>query len=145
MFKDEAFKILLKTLKLCPREDFPVASFVNVDGVNFTPFTNQVYQNKNHLNHAEILSINYALNQLNIMDFKNYKATLYTTLEPCCMCLSFAALVRISKIIYYAEDLKFGGISRIFTLNSAFTKPEVLFIEKDEIKTLMNNFFKNKR
>lgn len=145
MFNNEAFEILLKELKNSPREDFPVASFVKVGNKNFQPFTNKVYKLQNHLNHSEILSITHTLKSLNIMDFKGFEAILYTTLEPCCMCLAFASLVRVSKIVYYAEDIKFGGVARIFTLNSAFTKPEILFIEKEEIKTIMNNFFKTKR
>ena len=145
MFNDNAFKILLNQLEHVNKLDFPVSSFVEVDGSSFKAFSNEVYQSQNHLNHAEILSINYALNKMNIMDFKNHNAILYSTLEPCCMCFAFACLVRVSKIVYYSEDKKFGGTARIFTLNSAFTKPEVLFIEKDEIKVLMNQFFKSKR
>ena len=145
MFNQNPFNILLKELEGCNGGDFPVASFIEVDGVSFKPFTNQVYLHKSHLNHAEILAINYVLKELKIMDFKNHNAVLYSSLEPCCMCFAFASLVRISKIVYYAEDVKFGGTARIFTLNSAFTKPEILFIEKDEIKILMNNFFKSKR
>lgn len=145
MFNDQAFEILLQSLKSCSKDDVPIASFINVNGVNFKPFTNEVYKCGSHLNHAEILAINHALNELKVMDFKNHNAVLYSSLEPCCMCFAFASLVRISKVIYYAEDIKFGGTARIFTLNSAFTKPEVLFIEKDEVKTFMNNFFKTKR
>ena len=145
MFNSKPFEILIDALKSCNKEDFPVASFVSVGGVDFKPFTNEVYKLGSHLNHAEILAINHTLKELNIMDFKNHNAVLYSSLEPCCMCFAFACLVRVSKIVYYAEDVKFGGTTRIFTLNSAFTKPEVLFIEKEEVKTFMNNFFKSKR
>lgn len=145
MFEDKGFKIIMEALKLTYKEDFPVSSVLEVEGVFYKPFTNAVYKEKNHLNHAEILAINNALNELKIMDFKGKKATLYSSLEPCCMCLSFASLVRISKIIFYASDAKFGGTSRIYNNNSSFTKPEMLFIEKEEIKILMNKFFKTKR
>lgn len=145
MFVDSGYEIILKSLQKANINEVPVSSFVNINGINFKPFTNKVYTNKSHLKHAEILAINYALKKLGVMDFKNHNATLYSSLEPCCMCLSFACLVRVSKIIYYAEDKKFGGIERVFTLNSTFYKPEFLFIEKEEVKKYMNNFFKNKR
>ena len=145
MFDNEAFNILYKSVQQTNPEDVPVSSFVKVNGHNFKVFNNTVYKDKNHLNHAEVLAITHTLKELNIMDFKGLKATLYSTLEPCCMCLSFASLVRISKIIYYAQDNKFGGTKRIYNLNSAFTKPEILYIEKEEIKDIMKNFFKSKR
>ena len=141
MFEDKGFKIIMETLKTVSKEDFPVASVLEVDGVFFKAFSNEVYLKKNHLNHAEILAINDALQALKIMDFKGKKATLYSSLEPCCMCLSFASLVRVSKIIFYAYDKKFGGTGRIYTQNSSFTKPEILCIEKEEVKFLMYNFF----
>jgi tRNA(adenine34) deaminase len=145
MFNNKPFELILQTLNQTPQEDFPVASFLEVDGVYFKPFTNKVYKDKSHLKHAEILAINYTLKKLKIMDFKGKKAILYCSLEPCCMCFSFASLVRISRVVCFAKDDKFGGSGRIFTLNSSFTKPEFIFIEKEEIKTLMNNFFKQKR
>jgi tRNA(adenine34) deaminase len=145
MFNDEPFKILLNALKNQEEVDVPIASFLEVDGKIFPPFVNQVYKDKNHLHHAEILAINHALKTLEMVDFKSSNATLYSSLEPCCMCLAFACLTRVKKIIFFAEDDKFGGTNRIFTLNSAFTKPEILCIEKEEVKTLMNKFFKTKR
>ena len=145
MFIDSGYTILSRILSKSDPKEVPIASFISVDGTDYKPFTNDVYNGKSHLKHAEILAINYALQKLKVMDFKNHKATLYSSLEPCCMCLSFACLVRVSKIVYYCEDKKFGGTARVFTLNSAFTKPEVLFIEKEEIKQIMSNFFKTKR
>jgi tRNA(Arg) A34 adenosine deaminase TadA len=145
MFDEKPFKMLIESIKNTPLEDFPVASFMNVEGLDFPVFTNRVYKDGSHLHHAEILAINQALKQLKIMDFKGLNAILYSSLEPCCMCLSFASLVRVSRVIFYAEEAKFGGVKRIFTQNSSFTKPEILFIEKEELKPIMSNFFKQKR
>lgn len=145
MFVDDGYKIILKSIQKAHPSEVPIASFISVNGIFYKPFTNMVYTKKSHLKHAEVLAINYALKKLDVMDFKNHHATLYTSLEPCCMCLSFACLVRVSKIIYYAEEAKFGGTSRIFTLNSTFQKPELLFIEKEEVKQIMSKFFKTKR
>ncbi len=146
MFNEKPFKtLLLKLYEVKQGEDVPIASFLEVDGKQFEVFSNEVYKNGNHLHHGEILAIQNCLQQMEISDFKNHDATLYSSLEPCCMCLAFASLVRIKKVVFFAEDSKFGGTNRIFTLNSAFYKPEILFIEKEEIKTIMNNFFKTKR
>ena len=135
----------MQKIEETPQSDVPIASLVEVNGKFYKAFTNEVYSQKSHLKHAEILAINYTLEELKIMDFKNHKATLYSTLEPCCMCLSFSSLVRISKVIFYSYDLKFGGTARIYNQNSAFTKPEILCIEKKEVQIIMKNFFKTKR
>ena len=145
MFEDKGFELLKQTLEHGVTQDLPIAAVLSVEGKFYTPFKNEVYLHKSHLHHAEVLAINHALKELDRMDFKGLNATLYSSLEPCCMCLAFACLVRIKKVVFYAWDGKFGGVERIFTLNSAFTKPEIICIEKPEIKTLMNNFFLDKR
>lgn len=145
MFNNKPFLQLIKSLESKHPEDIPTAALLDVDGKIFGPFNNEVYKKKSHLFHAEILAIQEALKEMATLDFKGREAVLYSTLEPCCMCLSFASLTRISRIIYYTQENKFGGVNRIFTLTSAFFKPEIIFIEKDEIKTLLNNFFKAKR
>jgi tRNA(adenine34) deaminase len=145
MFNEKPFVQLMQSLKNCNEEDIPTSALLEMEGKTFGPFNNEVYKEKSHLFHAEILAIDNALKEMKLMDFKNTKAVLYSTLEPCCLCLSFASLTRVSKIIYYAEDKKFGGTARIFTLDSAFYRPELIFIEKEEVKILLNNFFKSKR
>lgn len=135
----------MESLKTISPLDIPVSALITIEDKVYGLSNNEVYIKNNHLFHAEILAISKTLKKLKIMDFRNHKATLHSTLEPCCMCLSFASLVRVSKIIYYAEDVKFGGTARIYTLNSAFTKPEILYIEKEEVRILLSKFFKNKR
>lgn len=145
MFETKYFDILISELKNSHKCDLPVSAFIKLNNQIYGLSCNEVYLRKNHLLHAEVLAINKTLNQLNLIDFKGLDVTLYSLLEPCCMCLSFASLVRVKKVVYYAEDKKFGGVNRIYNLNSAFTKPEILFIEKDEVKDILRNFFKDKR
>jgi tRNA(Arg) A34 adenosine deaminase TadA len=145
MFKDDIFPLLLENLKNSLPIEIPVSAVLEVNGKLYKVYNNNVYTTQNHINHAEILAINDALTSLHVMDFKNFDATLYSTLEPCCMCLSFASLVRVKRILYYLNDPKFGGVSRIYALNSSFTKPDILCIEREEVKNIMQNFFKDKR
>lgn len=145
MFNEKPFESLIKSLQNCSMQDVPASALLMIEDKAFGPFNNAVYEKRSHLFHAEILVIEHALKEMNIMDFKDYKAILYSTIEPCCMCLAFASLTRISKIIYYADENKFGGVSRIYTLGSAFFRPELLCMEKKEVKTLLNDFFKSKR
>ncbi len=76
--------------------------------------------------------------------------TLYSTLEPCPMCLSTAALARISRIVYAAEDLRIGACGTWIDLVNA-KHPFHNFDEvvggvlREESAELMRSFFKERR
>ena len=60
---------------------------------------NMVLKNTDPTSHAEIVAIRKACNKLNTIDLSNY--ILYTTCEPCPMCLSAIIWSNI-KDVYYA-------------------------------------------
>lgn len=60
---------------------------------------NMVLKNTDPTSHAEIVAIRKACNKLNTIDLSNY--ILYTTCEPCPMCLSAIIWSNI-KEVYYA-------------------------------------------
>lgn len=60
---------------------------------------NQVLKNNDPTAHAEVMAIRNACTKLNTYDLSNY--TLYTSCEPCPMCLSAIIWSNI-KEIYYA-------------------------------------------
>jgi len=59
---------------------------------------NQVTIDNDPTQHAEIVAIRNACKNIN--DFKLSGCTLYTSCEPCSMCLSAIYWARISKIVY---------------------------------------------
>jgi len=97
--------------------------------------------------HAEILTIRDAGQYL-----KNYRllnCSLYVTLEPCVMCLGAIFHARISNLIFGAYDHKIGACENVVSLKAnkelnhhCDIHGGVLEIES---KTLLQNFFKNKR
>ncbi len=64
--------------------------------------------------HAEIL----ALRQAGMVQ-KNYRlpgASLYVTLEPCCMCAGAIIQARLDRLVYAAADPKTGAAGSVFNL-----------------------------
>ena len=61
--------------------------------------------------HAEILALRDAGSKLG--NYRLTGAVLYSTVEPCPMCLGAAIHARIARVVYGAPDAKAGGIARL--------------------------------
>tara|TARA_B100000787_G_scaffold108200_1_gene80382 strand:+ start:73 stop:540 length:468 start_codon:yes stop_codon:yes gene_type:complete len=97
--------------------------------------------------HAEILTIRDAGQYL-----KNYRllnCSLYVTLEPCVMCLGAIFHARISNLIFGAYDHKTGACESVANLKEDKELNHHCVIHggvlEFESKTLLQDFFKNKR
>ena len=64
--------------------------------------------------HAEILALREAAAQAG--NYRLEDATLYCTLEPCVMCAGALISARISRLVFGARDLRFGGVRSKFQL-----------------------------
>ena len=64
--------------------------------------------------HAEIVALREAASRVG-----NYRlpgATLYSTLEPCVMCAGALVAARVTRLVFGARDLRFGGVRSKFRL-----------------------------
>jgi len=61
--------------------------------------------------HAEVLALRGAARSIN--SWRLLGATLYTTAEPCLMCLGAALQARVSRIVYGCREPKFGAAVRL--------------------------------
>ncbi len=86
--------------------EVPVGAVVVIDNKIITTGYNKCEENCDSLYHAEIVAINKASKLLKTKNFSN--ATLYTSLEPCLMCLGYIHLMKFNKVIYLASDKKYG-------------------------------------
>ncbi len=94
------------------RDDFPVGAVLAVDGEYLGKGSNSTKTNREWSSHAEsslIRSFAPAI-QRNKKDEKSIE--LYTTLEPCLMCLGTIVLNRITRIVYACPDPN-GGAARL--------------------------------
>jgi tRNA(adenine34) deaminase len=64
--------------------------------------------------HAEILALREGSASLG--NYRLEGATLYATLEPCVMCAGALVAARVSRLVFGARDLRFGGVRSKFRL-----------------------------
>ena len=97
--------------------------------------------------HAEILAMRIAGQRRGSWNLSG--CSLYVTLEPCCMCAGAVVNARISKLIFGATDIRFGGVVTHFNIaNNPHLnhRAEVLGgILSAECKDIISLFFKDKR
>ena len=107
---------------------------------------NQVTSTNDPTAHAEIVALRRAAAAAG-----NYRlggSTLYVTVEPCLMCVGAAFNARVDRLVYGADEPKFGAVrSRLrveeLRLNHRF---EVVAGEREEeCRELMVEFFRAKR
>lgn len=98
--------------------------------------------------HAELLALRQAAKKLK--NWRLLNSTLYTTLEPCPMCLSAALAFRVSSIVYAAPDLRLGAIKTHIRLldvqHPMHAIDEVIpGVLENESAALMRSFFRKRR
>ena len=145
----------LDYLKLCYKEalkakahdEVPVGCVIVKDGEIISKAYNLREKKKSALAHAEIIAIQKACKKLNQKFLDG--ATIYITLEPCLMCLGAIIQARISRVVYSADEPKFGCISSVchilddykFNVNITYDKG----IMKEDVSNLMKGYFQKKR
>ncbi|MFC1811072.1 nucleoside deaminase [Thermodesulfobacteriota bacterium] len=99
----------------------------------------------NEIDHAEMIALRRLVELNETMD--KSKITLFTTMEPCLMCLGALALSGIGEVVYAYEDVMGGGtrcdLAKLTPLykNCKFSiVPNVL---RDESLKLFKAFFQN--
>ena len=97
--------------------------------------------------HAEIIALKEASNRLE--NYRLNEAIIYTTLDPCLMCVGALVHARIKKVIFAAQDTKSGVVvNNGGLIQSEFLNHKVSFeggiLEKQASK-LLKDFFLEKR
>lgn len=94
--------------------------------------------------HAEILSLRMAA----IIE-KNYRlpdTTLYVTLEPCLMCYGALVNARVKRLVYGANDKRFGVIKDLSDKLKFNHQIEISAgVLKEECAQILSDFFKTRR
>jgi tRNA(adenine34) deaminase len=108
---------------------------------------NQVIQNSDPTAHAEIVAIRAAAAFTNNYRLKN--ATLYVTLEPCCMCAGALVHARLNRLVFATRDLRAGAagsaynLMRSEALNHSVQMDEGIL--QNECSDLLIKFFAERR
>mgnify|MGYP001953897471 CR=1 FL=1 len=108
---------------------------------------NLTISNNDPTAHAEILALRKAAEIVN-----NYRLTecdVYTTIEPCVMCAGALVNARIKRLVYGADDERFGGVKTLFNICDNSSLNHQIDIESgvlaEDCRKLLQDFFKAKR
>jgi tRNA(adenine34) deaminase len=127
--------------------EVPVGAVVSLNGVVIGRGLNSPVSVNDPTAHAEILALREAAAALS--NYRLQGATLYVTLEPCVMCAGALVAARISRLVFGARDLRFGGVRSKFRLaDSDVLNHRVEIVEgvlAPECTALMQNFFNSRR
>jgi tRNA(adenine34) deaminase len=94
--------------------EVPVGAVVVLDQQVLGRGRNSPILTKDPTAHAEILALREAASAIG--NYRLTGATLYATLEPCVMCAGALVAARISRLVFGARDLRFGGVRSKFRL-----------------------------
>lgn len=143
-FMREALK---EAIKAYEKDEVPVGAVLVVKGRIIARGHNQVELLQDATAHAEILCLTTGAALL-----KNWRladATLYCTLEPCCMCAGAMFSSRIKRLVWGAKDIRLGANGSwidVFSEKHPMHEIEVSSgILAEESAALLKKFFQQKR
>jgi guanine deaminase len=92
----------------------PFGAVVVRDGSILAEGVNQVTASNDPTAHAEVLAVRYACEKLGVFELKNCE--LYTSCEPCPMCLGAIYWARLARVYYgsFAADASGAGFDDSF-------------------------------
>ncbi len=144
LFMREALK---EAKKAFAADEVPVGAVLVHNGKIVARGHNQVELLQDATAHAEMLCLTSGASV-----FENWRlegATLYCTLEPCCMCAGAMFASRIDRLVWGAPDLRVGAngswIDVFQEKHPMHTIEVVRGVLQEEAAELMREFFQKKR
>jgi tRNA(adenine34) deaminase len=127
--------------------EVPVGAVVVLDGAVVGRGRNAPAASCDPTAHAEMLAIREAAGRIG--NYRLEEATVYATLEPCCMCAGALVAARVKRLVFGARDLRFGGVRSKFRIaDSDLLNHRVEIVEgvlAVECVELLREFFERRR
>ncbi len=127
--------------------EVPVGAVLVIDGGIAGRGFNRPVSTHDPTAHAEMLAIREAATAMG--NYRLTGSTLYVTLEPCPMCAGAVVNSRVSRLVFGARDLRFGGVRSKFRLaDSELLNHRVSVVEgirTAECVELLQSFFAKRR
>ena len=142
-FMRRAIELALEAEKI---DEVPVGALVVRDGKIIAEAYNRRETNKMATHHAEVLAIEDACRALG--GWRLPGCTLYVTMEPCAMCAGAIINSRIPRVVFGANDLRFGAFGSLINLAEVPLNhtPEIIGgVLGDECRAVLQAYFKKKR
>lgn len=146
--KDEYYmSIALEEAKKAYKlEEVPVGCVIVYQDKILAKSHNTRHKTKSVFDHAELIAIKKASKKINSWILEDCE--MYVTLEPCLMCASAIIQSRIKRIIYAANEPKFGAFGSITDLSILPLNHHIVVtkgILSIESANLLKSFFKELR
>lgn len=145
---DEYFmqRALKEAKKASENDEVPVGCVIVYNNCIIAKAHNQRKKLNSPLGHAEIIAIQKAAKKLNSWILED--CTIYITLEPCIMCMGTILQSRISRIVYGADEPKFGALGSLIDLSTLKSNHHIIVSKNlfsNESAVLLKDFFKKIR
>ena len=142
-FMNEALK---EATKASQKKEVPIGAIIIKKATIIARTHNLKETLKDCTAHAELLAIKTA--QEHLGDWRLNGCILYSTLEPCPMCMGAILHARIDKVIYGAKDHKWGACGSQINLSDPkrfnhYT--QTIFYETEACAKFLTDFFKKIR
>ncbi len=129
-------------------DEVPIGSVIVAEsGIVISVAGNSTVSSVDPTAHAEILAIRKAAE--NTGNYRLNGATLYTTIEPCIMCMGAVIHARLKCVVFGAHDDKWGGAGSIYNFADNDRLNHQLEVVSgvcaDDCRKLIQNFFLLKR
>ena len=142
-FMKEALKEANKALI---KKEVPIGAVIVKDDKIISRGYNLRETKMNSLKHAEIIAIEKACKKLK--NFRLENCELYVTIEPCVMCAGAIIQSRIKKVVFGANDEKYGAVISVTNMFDITSNHKVEFdqgVLKEECSKIVKEFFKELR
>lgn len=123
------------------------ACVVGANGELLATAFNRTISDNDPTAHAEILAIRAAARKIG--NYRLVGTTVYTTIEPCAMCAGALVNARVRRLVYGAEDERFGAVKSRFNLCDSAEMNHRLEISSGvlwaDCRRMMQDFFRARR
>ena len=123
------------------------AVLVAADGRVLAAASNCCVRTDDPAGHAEMAAMRAAARRIG--NYRLVGTTLYSTIEPCIMCMGAAVHARIARVVYGAPDPKWGAAGSMYNFCTDSRLNHCIEITAgilaDACRTMMQDFFRARR
>ena len=129
-------------------DEVPIAAcIVGKDGELLATAFNRTITDCDPTAHAEILALRAAAEKIG--NYRLTGTTVYSTIEPCAMCAGALVNARVARLVYGAEDERFGAVTTHFGIGTTEVLNHRIAVTagvlSGECRAMMREFFQRKR
>ena len=139
---------LTEAKKARKMDEVPIgACVVDADGELLAAAFNRTITDNDPTAHAEMIAIREAATKAG--NYRLEGVTVYSTIEPCAMCAGALVNARVGRLVYGADDERFGAVRTHFGIGLTEVLNHRIEVEPGvlagECRALMQDFFRAKR